>query len=146
MHFRKEKKVMTFSWIIWTLGVKEASQSSKKKGLVLCLTSSFELYLQKNSLNNMHNFYFFFILSKVLQFFPICFAKLSMNLTESKNDIWFFSDLFREEVFLSIYRLVLQLPILCVFFHRRLIHRLVLQLTFLCNKKNRVEFSKILFW
>ena len=29
MHFQK-KKVMAFSWIIWTLGVKEANQSSKK--------------------------------------------------------------------------------------------------------------------
>ena len=27
---KKQTKVMTFPWIIWTLGVKEASQSSKK--------------------------------------------------------------------------------------------------------------------
>ena len=27
---KKKKKVMTFSWIIWTLGMKEASQSFNK--------------------------------------------------------------------------------------------------------------------
>ena len=37
---------MAFSWIILTLGIKEASQSFKKKH-ELCLTSSFESYLQK---------------------------------------------------------------------------------------------------
>ena len=52
-----KKKVMAFSWIIWTLGMKETSQSSKKTWLSFVFEFKFWVIFAKNPLISLFFFW-----------------------------------------------------------------------------------------